>query len=68
MWAGSLWGLFYPIDWTKESLSNLLTDTLRCAKNEIMIEEETEDNIPYFLINFRTQSLINTMLNGTRAT
>lgn len=33
VWAGKLWGFFSSPDWTKESLTVLLTDTLRCAKN-----------------------------------
>jgi hypothetical protein len=67
-WAGRLWGLFPPADWTKESLSILLTDTLRCAKNEILVDVETQEDIQYFLIHFRSQTLISSMLSGTRAT
>lgn len=36
-WAGRLWGVFAPKDWTTTSLTTLLSDTLRCAKNEIHI-------------------------------
>jgi hypothetical protein len=36
--------------------------------HEVMVEEESKEGLNYYIISFRSQEHINTMLNGTRAT
>ena len=60
--------MFAPKDWTVSSLTSLLTDHLHCAKNEIHIESEIVEELTIFIIDFRSHTLINNLLAGTRAT
>jgi hypothetical protein len=66
-WAGKLWAVFAPSDWGKATLESRLSDALRCAKKDVYVEEKKED-IPHFLIYLRSQTLINNLMSGTRAT